>query len=296
MGSIPEIYFKEDLNNAARLEVVPFGDLPEVLACSVAHSPYHEHRLKFNILTVVGPGEHGVHRIDFKDYAFEGPCLMLIAKDQIHAFVDLPAKQRGFMLLFTEGLFLEVGAEYPLLIDHFFNTQLYGPVHALTEGDYQELQGLFVKLKTKGKDARQNIRAEVVTSYFKILLLEVFASRESQYETVKRNPHALHFMGLQQLLKAHFTIEKKVKFYAERLNLSTKKLNAITQEVVGQTAKGFIVSFIILEAKKRLIVPDMSLKEVAHELGFDEPTNFTKFFKTYTGMLPSAFAAAVLSR
>ena len=87
----------------------------------------------------------------------------------------------------------------------------------------------------------------------------------------------------------HFINEKNVKFYAQQMNISQKKLNLITQSVVNRTVKDYILSFIVLEAKKLLISSNLLSKEIAYQLGFDEPTNFTKFFKAQTGMRPSEF-------
>lgn len=295
MCNIPDVHYKENIKNALGLEVVSFEDLQTILEKPLDHDPFKDHRLKFNVLLAIGKGKKGVHRIDFKNHVIEEFSVVLISKDQVHSFVDFPASSKGFVLMFTDQLFLEIGADYPFLINHFFNNQLYDPMHHMREHDFFDLQSVLVKMKTKMDDKRKSVRIEVVRAYFKILLLEIFACREKKYEKIQKSPETKYFLEFQQLLKDHYVKEKKVKYYSDQLNITAKRLNAITQSVVNQTAKNFIVSHIILEAKKMLVVSNLSTKELAYQIGFDEPTNFTKFFKTHTGMLPSEFVKSIFS-
>jgi AraC-like DNA-binding protein len=66
-------------------------------------------------------------------------------------------------------------------------------------------------------------------------------------------------------------------------------LNTVSKTVVHQTAKAFIDSFVILEAKRLLVATTLSVKEISYECGFDEPTNFLKYFKKHTNLTPTQF-------
>jgi len=58
---------------------------------------------------------------------------------------------------------------------------------------------------------------------------------------------------------------------------------------MGKTAKEYIQSRIIVGAKRMLYFSDSSIKEIAFELGFQEPSNFNAFFKKCTGLSPGEF-------
>ena len=73
------------------------------------------------------------------------------------------------------------------------------------------------------------------------------------------------------------------------LSVSTKHLNGIVKEFTLNTAKHFIDNFVILEAKRAIVSSNYSLKEIGYIVGFDEVTNFTKFFKKHTGITPKQF-------
>ena len=76
------------------------------------------------------------------------------------------------------------------------------------------------------------------------------------------------------------------------MNISYKHLNEICKIVTGNTVKEIIDAFLILESKRRLVISDISIKELTYKLGFDEPTNFVKFFRKHTGQSPTQFRKA----
>jgi AraC-like DNA-binding protein len=63
----------------------------------------------------------------------------------------------------------------------------------------------------------------------------------------------------------------------------------VVKSLSGKTAKDFIQSRIIIEAKRMLYFTELSLKEIGYQLGFSEPANFSAFFKKSTGKSPSLF-------
>lgn len=287
-NKLPEINFKEELVNPLKLEVITLKTLRSIFEGKLNHDPNLPHRLKFNAILFITSGEKGVHHIDFQNYTYSSKSILLIAKEQIHNYLDLPNRNEGFLLVFTEELFLEVGKSYSSLVNHLYNSQLYSPILDLIEGKFMDLKNLFIKIQEEIK-FKKPIRNEIAKSYFKILLLELFQLREKENILLENSSHLDSFIKFQQLLRDNFTKEKKVKFYASQLNITPKKLNLITQEIIKVPAKEFITSYVILEAKKYLKCSDLSSKEVAYQLGFDEPTNFTKFFKKHTQILPSEF-------
>lgn len=81
--------------------------------------------------------------------------------------------------------------------------------------------------------------------------------------------------------------------YARRMGYSERSLTRATEAVTGLTAKAFITRRIVLEAKRLLAHSADPVATIAHGLGFDEPTNFVKYFRRETGMTPGAFRSGV---
>ena len=80
-----------------------------------------------------------------------------------------------------------------------------------------------------------------------------------------------------------------VSQYAEALHITPDYLNASLKSLTGTGAKEHIQNRILIAAKRLLKFSDLNTKEIAYELGFSEPANFSIFFKKHTGISPSKF-------
>jgi AraC-like DNA-binding protein len=97
------------------------------------------------------------------------------------------------------------------------------------------------------------------------------------------------FRRFHQLVEQSFAKWHQVAKYAHSLGCTEKTLTRATMGVAGITAKAFIASRISLEAKRLLAHTSSSVATIADSLGFDDPSNFVKFFKRETGCIPSQF-------
>ena len=84
--------------------------------------------------------------------------------------------------------------------------------------------------------------------------------------------------------------------YASVLSVSPNYLNRTVKKVSGYTASHHIQQQIVLEAKKQAIHYGVSMKEIAYQLGFDNPSHFSKFFKCNSGMNFTQFIKAEQER
>ena len=82
---------------------------------------------------------------------------------------------------------------------------------------------------------------------------------------------------------------KGVGHYANNLNISPSYLSECTKKVTGKTAKQVLTNHKLIVARSLLEQKDKTIAEIAFEMEFSEPTNFTKFFKKSTGKTPNQF-------
>jgi AraC-like DNA-binding protein len=66
-------------------------------------------------------------------------------------------------------------------------------------------------------------------------------------------------------------------------------MNEILRDAVGTTLSQLLYQLLIIEAKRELFHQDLSVKEIAYELGFSEQSYFARFFKKHTGQSPEDF-------
>ena len=83
-----------------------------------------------------------------------------------------------------------------------------------------------------------------------------------------------------------------VNEYASRLNLTVDKLNEICKKNYGQSPKTIILEKKITEAKRLLYFTDLSVKEIAFHLGFEDSSYFSRIFKQKTNLSPTEFKSA----
>ena len=84
--------------------------------------------------------------------------------------------------------------------------------------------------------------------------------------------------------------------YAEHLGYSPKSLDRSCRAAAAMTAKRVIVERILLEAKRLLAHSQLPVASISHQLGFDEATNFVKYFKRETGTTPNQLRAGLPPR
>ena len=102
-------------------------------------------------------------------------------------------------------------------------------------------------------------------------------------------PALQRFTRLQKLVEERFAQWHQVADYASQLGYTEKSLGRAVTASTGMTAKAFIAARIVLEAKRLLVHTDLPVTTIAEKLGFDEPTNFSKFFRREVDCTPAEF-------
>lgn len=98
------------------------------------------------------------------------------------------------------------------------------------------------------------------------------------------------------LLTKNIQSSRSVKYYADLLAISAKKLNSLTKIFHGVTAKKFIEKRIISDSKNILLNTSDTVKQISYSMGFTEPTNFNKFFKKLTTITPQQYREKQINR
>ncbi|MDF2154566.1 helix-turn-helix domain-containing protein [Vibrio sp. CAU 1672] len=91
------------------------------------------------------------------------------------------------------------------------------------------------------------------------------------------------------MLEQQFQQSREAIHYAEQLHTTYKTLNHICKLATNQTAKQLIDGYTILEAKRRLVLDQPPIQQLAYDVGFDDASNFVKFFKKHTSLTPARF-------
>ena len=252
------------------------------------HSPVKPHRLAFYLILFITQGT-GVHYIDFRSYTYKKGDILFIAKGQVHAFEAQPDVD-GVMLLFTEDFLVKNLVDSDSLPFHrLYNYHLHEPILRLSGIGESTVGNVIQEMSEEFRAADNFAKEEMLRLWLKLLMLKVERINQHSAPQQKESKWMLLFRDFRNLLEEQFQETRNAKEYAQMLNISYKHLNEACKSVTGKTAKEFIDAFLILETKRQLVISDISVKELTYKLGFDEPTNFVKFFRRHAGQSPVQF-------
>ncbi len=251
------------------------------------HDPREIHKVDFYIILIATEGS-GMHSVDFKDYTYERGSVVTVRKDQLHKFHQ--SKAEGFLLLFTDQFLVHYLEQMEHLKSlQLFNELLGSPILRLDDQEFQSVTELIENMDVELNKRMDEYSPEIIRSQLHILITLLFRFKSSRHSIPLHKKYLDTFIKFQELVEHRCFHSKQVSFYAKELGFSTKTLNNVVQQIVGKPAKLFIDEIVILQIKRLLINSNLSVKEIAYEAGFDEPTNLFKFFRKYVGMPPETF-------
>lgn len=80
-----------------------------------------------------------------------------------------------------------------------------------------------------------------------------------------------------------------VQYISDKLNISPGYLSDVLRSLIGKNTQQYIREKLTETGKERLTNTDLTVSEIAYELGFEHPQSFSKMFKTATGLTPLQF-------
>ncbi|WP_295128622.1 helix-turn-helix transcriptional regulator [uncultured Chitinophaga sp.] len=230
----------------------------------------------------------GVHLIDLARYELTDNTVYCLTPGQIH-LLKANEGAEGFVLSFTNEFLSLHENNFDLLFKTgLFYTFSHTPAIRLGQELEMELEELLEKMQREF-DNYYLLRGEILRGLVKIFL--IYLSRESEITTTgqahTRNQELTK--KFLNLLEQHYTTRKMVTDYAQALAVTPNYLNEIIKKVSGYPASYHIQQRIILEAKRQAAYVETSMKEIAYQLGFNDITHFSRFFKNVSGVSFSDF-------
>lgn len=243
------------------------------------------HRDDFYAILWVTSGEARV-TIDAVLYTATAHSLIFVAPSQVVQVAESPAFD-GWWLGFEEQFYCvkDEAANRSRGIDsHLFFNPDFNMVLSPDPADETTL-GNIISLMEEECKGRGDHHKEAIFSLLQLFLIRV--TRIMEREEREPEPETEHaggpFLQFRQLIGQHYKDKKNVSDYARMLNMTPVCLNALSKSLSGLTAGEQIRGQVIVEAKRLLYNTDLSAKEIAYRLGFEDAPYFSRFFKKYTG-------------
>ena len=152
------------------------------------------------------------------------------------------------------------------------------------------INGMFGLLKVYFDQSECTCISQLVLCQLKAFFIgfHEYLQRNPQYRPDEVKSYRVRelFNRFMMLLEKDCKISRDVNYYAEKLNISSKYLTNIVNQVTGHTPKTIIDQYVILQLKLHLKRSTQSIKEMAWEFHFADVSFFCRYFKKHTGLTP----------
>nr|WP_255669551.1 helix-turn-helix domain-containing protein [Myroides oncorhynchi] len=244
----------------------------------------HKHDFYFIFFVEKGGGYHDIdfERLEVVDYQ-----VFFLRPQQVHYWL-LENHTVGFQLMFSPTILQSLNTTYSPLA--YF--QLGAPNQMrLSKEAFEQYKTDLEELEHRlGKD--QIIDREISLLSFHLLLKHLHKHFLSYHGAV--NPQGIdkNIVQFEELLEIHFKEQSGVAFYAEKLKITPNYLNILCKKVLGTNAGSLVQNRLLLEAKRLLTTTNISVKEIAFSLSFNDTSYFNNFFKKQLGVTPGEFRSS----
>lgn len=253
--------------------------LEEYTAGQVSAAPFYQPLVYELIWVKKGKGYYSV---DLEKRRFSDHTLYCIVPGQIHRFQP-EEKPTGYQVTFSDAFFRKNCSfrDLPFLLRGIAKKNM-PPVISLNPEVEMEMEYI-VSTMIWEYEKENHYKTEILHGLLKILIAEL-SCRFDYPVHGQENMHAGEMNSrFMALLETGFTRWKQVADYASELAVSPSYLSQIVKQVSGFPASYHIQQRILLEAQRIAISQNGSMKNIAFNLGFDDPSTFSKFFKKCAG-------------
>jgi AraC-like DNA-binding protein len=253
----------------------------------------HRHNYYEILFFIKGSGKH---EIDFQLLSIEPNSIHFLSPGQVH-LITRSEDYHGYEIVFSRDFYLLDLRDKEILLNlPYFNNYHSEPILNLNKNEFKELLALIQDIRLEF-ELKRVISEDIIRSY-----LHIFLMKCKYYFNLQNTKEFQVDTDLSLLSKFKSLVEKNyisfqsVKEYAEMMCISPIVLNNKIKKSGGINASDIIIDRIILEAKRLLLFTDLSNKEIAFRLNYDDPSYFSRIFRKKTNFTPTEFREKMIKR
>lgn len=238
--------------------------------------------------------KYGQLQYDFKD---NGTLFFMSPNQVLNIEInkqEIPENQSGWMLLIHPDFIWNTSLAKNINKYEFFD---YSVNEALFLSGKEEkiIQGIIKNIKQEYQSNIDKFSKQIIISHIEALLNYSERFYYRQFITREKANHQI-LTSLEKLLTNYFNNDDlaskglpTVHYVAEKLHVSTSYLGSLLRVLTGQNTQQHIHDKLIEKAKEKLSTSDLSVSEIAYELGFEHSQSFSRLFKSKTKLSPLEF-------
>jgi AraC-like DNA-binding protein/mannose-6-phosphate isomerase-like protein (cupin superfamily) len=242
----------------------------------------HKHNFYSSMLVTSGSG---THTIDFKTFQVKPGYVFLMHPGQVHKY-ELSADIEGYKIFHTKAFYNQYFTHEKVERLSFFQVGST-PLIILQEPLFPKIEAIFRDL-LKEYESEQIMKFDKICSLLNVLYISLSQLYPLQKNKISQN-HRKQLKDLEEFIEKNYKNMKSAGQYAELMKMGPKNLNRIVKLNLDKTTSQLIDERIVLEAKRMLIHSDLTISQIAFELGYTDNPYFYRVFKKKIGETPTEF-------
>jgi AraC family transcriptional activator of pobA len=229
---------------------------------------------------------------DYYDYN-EGSMLFL-APNQLVGSTDYNSKTYCYILLIHPDFLLGHPLAKKIKQYGYFSYSSNEALH-LSDSEKEIILSVYQIMERELNSRVDEFSQEVVIAQIDLMLSYVNRFYKRQFITRKAVNNDI-LQKTETILNDYLNNQKSlhqgvptVQYLSDQLNISPGYLSDMLRSLIGQNTQQYIHEKLIEKAKERLTTTELTVSEIAYELGFEHPQSFSKLFKTKTSLSPLEF-------
>ncbi len=230
-----------------------------------------------------------------QEYDFDEGLLLFISPGQVFSIeAEGDLKHTGWLLLIHPDFLWNKPLAKTIKQYDYFSYAVHEALH-LSGKEEEMLTGIMQNIGQEYQSNIDKFSQAVIIAQLELLLTYAERFYHRQFITRKITNHKL-LNRLEAILADYFNSDAlaekglpTVQYVAESLNVSPNYLSVLLKVLTGQSTQQHIHDKLIEKAKEKLSTTDLTVSEIAYELGFEHSQSFSKLFKTKTNSSPLEF-------
>lgn len=257
---------------------------------NMLHTEYFV-RLNYHHILMVENGV-GQLKVDGHSFTIAGHNVFLLSKGQIYQFEDRSSIE-GYCISFGDCFWEKTPSSASNCKAVLFNN---AAAHQLLE-PHLEMNGLLELSKVLWEEFNKPLytnQMDVMAAYLKIIMIKLANVKLVEEDTFDSQDYIVYrkFMDLLSNQQQYF---HAVSDYAEMLNITSRRLSDLCKRCSNKSAKEIIIGQVVAEAKRLLQFSPYPVKEIAYQLNFGTPEQFSHFFKKNAAVSPMNYRKEFIS-
>jgi len=244
-------------------------------------------RLAYHRIIMVRSGS-GSMSVDEHNYELSPPQLLLASKGQILAGSNL--RITGYELSFGDCFWERAPQSANNCKAVLFNNASANQILNLDKRTSDELSPLFEAIYREHQSEDYINKLDAMAAYLKIIMIKIANINAALLQGYDDFDKQLYRKFVEQVSQ-HYHVLHDVNYYATLLNVTPRRLSDLCRSSCGKSAKQIINGQLIAEAKRRLQFSTVPVKEIAYQLSFSTPEQFSSFFKKNVSASPTDYRA-----